>query len=46
MPMSKACSLIVMSYKNLLKPASAPGNAWQSFIFSGEKNPTTRRGRK
>jgi hypothetical protein len=34
-----------MSYKNLLKPAPAPGKAWQSFIFSGEKNPTTCRGR-
>jgi hypothetical protein len=29
-----------MSYKNLLKPAPAPGKAWQSFIFSGEKYPT------
>jgi hypothetical protein len=22
-----------MSYKNLLKPAPAPGKAWQSFYF-------------
>lgn len=33
MPMSNACSLIVVSYKNLLKPAPAAGKAWQSFYF-------------
>jgi hypothetical protein len=33
MPMSNACGLIVVSYKNLLKPAPAAGKAWQSFYF-------------